>query len=234
MIAPHFAVLSNRAGDIPSKTSVCGKSRCWFFTASIPCPTAALSPQLYRQGSYIRMSDRQNIETLILQVSLGDRSAFSTLYDATSAKLFGVCLRVLNNRAEAEDTLQDVFMKIWHKASLYSVNGYSPMTWLITLARNASIDRLRARKAGTVDIDEVYDLSDSGPTPEAAAIASSERALLQGCLGELEADRSDAVRSVYLDGDSYGELAARYDVPLNTMRTWLRRSLLKLRECLSR
>jgi RNA polymerase sigma-70 factor (ECF subfamily) len=179
------------------------------------------------------MSGREDIEALILQVSLGDRTAFSLLYDATSAKLFGVCLRVLNNRAEAEDTLQDVFVRVWQKANLYSVNGYSPMTWLITLARNASIDRLRTRKAGTVDIDEVHDLSDSAPTPEAEAIASSERALLQGCLGELEAERSDAVRRAYLDGDSYSDLAARYDVPLNTMRTWLRRSLLKLRECLS-
>ena len=180
------------------------------------------------------MSDRENIENLILQVSLGDRSAFSMLYDATSAKLFGVCLRVLNNRAEAEDTLQDVFVKIWQKANLYSVNGYSPMTWLITLARNAAIDKLRTRKAGTVDIDEVFDLSDGSPTPEAEAIASSERALLHGCLKELEADKSDAVRRAYLDGESYKELAARYDVPLNTMRTWLRRSLMKLKECLSR
>ena len=180
------------------------------------------------------MSDRENIENLILQVSLGDRSAFSMLYHATSAKLFGVCLRVLNNRAEAEDTLQDVFVKIWQKANLYSVNGYSPMTWLITLARNAAIDKLRTRKAGTVNIDEVFDLSDRSPTPEAEAIASSDRAFLHGCLEELEADRSDAVRRAYLDGDSYKELAARYDVPLNTMRTWLRRSLMKLKECLSR
>ncbi|WP_294607334.1 sigma-70 family RNA polymerase sigma factor [Roseovarius sp.] len=180
------------------------------------------------------MAGREDIEKMILQVGLGDRAAFSSLYDATSAKLFGVCLRMLNNRAEAEDTLQDVFVRVWQKANLYSSNGYSPMTWLITLARNASIDRLRARRAATVDIDEVHDLSDTGPTPEADAIASSERERLNSCLDELEPDRSDAVRRTYLDGDSYKELAARYDVPLNTMRTWLRRSLLKLRECLSR
>lgn len=102
------------------------------------------------------------------------------------------------------------------------------------MARNAAIDKLRTRKAGTVDIDEVFDLSDGSLTPEAEAIASSERALLHGCLEELEADRYDAVRRAYLDGDSYKELTARYDVPLNTMRTWLRRSLIKLKECLSR
>lgn len=179
------------------------------------------------------MSGRDDIEDMIFRISLGDRAAFSSLYDATSTKLFGVCLRVLNNRAEAEDTLHDVFIRVWQKANLYSANGYSPMTWLITLARNAAIDRLRARKATFVDIDEVLDLSDGAPSPEAEAIASSVRAQLNECLEELEADRSDAVRRAYLDGDSYKELAARYDVPLNTMRTWLRRSLLKLRDCLS-
>lgn len=180
------------------------------------------------------MTARHDIEDMILRVSLGDRAAFSALYDATSAKLFGVCLRVLNNRAEAEDTLQEVFVKVWQKAGLYKSGGYSPMTWLITLARNTAIDRLRTRKPGNVDIEAVHDLSDGAPTPEAEAVASSERALLSSCLNELDADKSDAVRRAYLDGDSYKELAARYDVPLNTMRTWLRRSLLKLRECLSR
>lgn len=180
------------------------------------------------------MTDTNDIENAIMRVSLGDREAFSLLYDATSAKLFGVCLRVLDNRAEAEDTLQDVFVKVWHKADRYKAGGYSPMTWLITLARNTAIDRLRARKSGNVDIDDVHDLSDGSPTPEAEAIASSERKRLNDCFDKLEADKSEAVRRAYLDGDSYKELAARYDVPLNTMRTWLRRSLITLKDCLSR
>jgi len=176
------------------------------------------------------MTSRDDIEEMILRVSLGDRAAFTSLYDATSAKLFGVCLRILKNTAEAEDTLQDVFVRVWQKAGLYRANGYSPMTWLITLARNAAIDRLRARKGATVHIEEVHDLSDASPTPEAEAIASSE----SGCLDELAPDHSEAVRRAYLDGDSYKDLAARFSVPLNTMRTRLRRSLLKLRDCLSR
>lgn len=180
------------------------------------------------------MTSLSDIETAILRVSLGDRAAFSLLYDATSAKLFGVCLRVLKDRAEAEDTLHDVYVKIWHKADLYKANGYSPMTWLITLARNTAIDRLRARKSPSVDIDDVHDLSDGAPTPEAAAVAASENQRLLGCLDELDPDRAGAVRRAYLDGDSYKDLAARYDVPLNTMRTWLRRSLLTLKDCLSR
>ena len=180
------------------------------------------------------MPTRNDVEEMIVQVGLGDRAAFSSLYDATSAKLFGVCLRILNDRAEAEDALQEVFVRIWQKSSTYAANGYSPMTWLITLARNLAIDKLRMRKAGSVDIDEVYDLADSGPTPEAAAIASSQRVQIDACFDELEPDRADAVRGAYLEGHSYNDLAAKYGVPLNTMRTWLRRSLGKLKDCLNR
>lgn len=180
------------------------------------------------------MTTPADIEKMIAQTALGDRTAFSALYTATSAKLFGVCLRVLNNRAEAEEVLQEVFVKVWAKAKSYAANGYSPMTWLITITRNLAIDRLRSRKAPTQDIDDVVDLSDDKPTPEAAAIASSEAAELNNCLQELSSDHSSAVRAAYMEGYSYQELADRFDVPLNTMRTWLRRSLLKLKECLSR
>ena len=98
-------------------------------------------------------SDREEIERLIAQVALGDRAAFEALYDRVSAKLFGVCLRVLDTRAAAEDAMQDSFVKIWNNADKYNANGLSPMTWLITIARNTSIDRLRARKKGHQDVN---------------------------------------------------------------------------------
>jgi RNA polymerase sigma-70 factor (ECF subfamily) len=180
------------------------------------------------------MPDRAEIESLIARVALRDRAAFSALYDATSAKLFGVCLRILSDRAEAEDAVQEVYVRVWQKADRYAAGGYSPMTWLITIARNHAIDRLRARKAPTEDIDEVADLKAGGPTPEGAAVAASEARRIGACLDELDPARADAVRGAYLAGETYQELASRHGVPLNTMRTWLRRSLLSLRECLSR
>jgi len=181
------------------------------------------------------MADVADIENYIAKCALGDRSAFTALYSATSAKLFGVCLRVLGNRAEAEDALQDVFVKIWHNANRYRVNGLSPMTWLITIARNLSIDRLRARKAARgTGLDAAQELPSTAPGPEALAMASSDRVQIVACMAELDPDRSDAVRRAYLEGETYQELAVRYDVPLNTIRTWLRRSLIKLKECLSR
>ncbi len=180
------------------------------------------------------MTTRDDIEKLIANMALGDRAAFAALYDATSAKLFGVTLRILNNRSEAEDALQEIFIKVWKNADRYQATGNSPMTWLITIARNHAIDIIRARKTAGGDMDDIAALPDAAPGPEASAIASSERAQIDGCLDELKPDHAIAVRSAYLNGDTYADLAARFDVPLNTMRTWLRRSLLKLRDCLSR
>ena len=178
------------------------------------------------------MAQPKDIENLIARVALGDRAAFSTLYDLTSAKLFGVALRVLNNRANAEDVLQETYMKVWRHAGRYMSNGMSPMTWLITIARNTAIDRLRAGR-DTADLDDLADrLADSGPTPEQSAVAAGEAARITACLDQLEADRSQAVRGAYLQGLSYADLAQKFNVPLNTMRTWLRRSLISLRECM--
>ena len=184
------------------------------------------------------MSRLTEIEAMIGRIALGDRAAFGSLYDATSAKLFGTCLRVLNNRAEAEDALQEIYVKVWHNAGRYQVNGLSPMTWLITIARNHAIDRLRLRRRaearGGGDMDAVAEMADTAPGPEALALASSEAGRIDRCMTELEPERAAAVRSAYLTGDSYAELAERHGVPLNTMRTWLRRSLMRLKECLTR
>lgn len=163
---------------------------------------------------------------------MGDRAAFDLLYRQTSAKLFGVCLRVLNDRAEAEEALQEVYVKVWMKADRFAVSELSPISWLVAVARNHAIDRIRQRKKGSVALDEAAEIADAKPSPEAIAVAGGESRRIYQCLDELDQDRAQAVRGAYLRGESYAELAERHGVPLNTMRTWLRRSLLKLRECL--
>jgi RNA polymerase sigma-70 factor (ECF subfamily) len=174
-----------------------------------------------------------DIGKLIVCVALRDRSAFDDLYHATGAKLFGVCLRVLNNRAEAEEALQEVFVRIWTKADRFAISDLSPMSWLVAIARHHAIDRIRARRPAT-ELDDALDIADPGPDPEAMAIATGEQDRIHGCLDELEEGRAEAVRGAYLRGETYAELARRHGVPLNTMRTWLRRSLMKLKECLER
>ncbi|HQZ11330.1 MAG TPA: sigma-70 family RNA polymerase sigma factor [Devosia sp.] len=173
------------------------------------------------------------VTDLLSRVALRDRAAFRELYARTSAKLFGVCLRILNDRAEAEEALQEIFVKIWQRADRYVASTYSPISWLVAVARNHCLDLLRGRKPTTEDIDLAEGIADGAPDPEQAAMATGERARIDGCLDALEAGRADAVRGAYLEGLSYEQLAERHNVPLNTMRTWLRRSLLKLRNCLS-
>ncbi|MDF2366662.1 sigma-70 family RNA polymerase sigma factor [Sneathiella sp.] len=175
-----------------------------------------------------------DISLLISRVALGNREAFTDLYSATSSKLFAVCLRILNNRAEAEDALQEIYVKIWRDASKYAPSDFSPMSWLIAIARNHSIDKIRASKPAAVDIDEMTDLSDEAADPEKEAIASSDRRGIDRCLNELPDTRAAAIRGAYLEGYSYQELAEQQNIPLNTIRTWLRRGLLKLKECLER
>lgn len=174
------------------------------------------------------------LEELLARAGLGDREAFGTLYDRTAPKLHGVALRILGNRSDAEEAVQEVYVKIWHNAARYQAGRGSALGWLVSIARNHAIDVVRARKAPTRDIHGMHDLADPGPTPESEVLRSDDRRMIELCLSELGSDRAAAVKAAYLEGFSYDELARRFDVPLNTMRTWLRRALHTLRECLSR
>jgi len=199
------------------------------FDHSVPSRVAKLE-----NASTLLGMTPDDITKLILRTSMRERAAFDLLYRHTNAKLFGVCLRVLRDRAEAEEALQEVFVKVWTKADRFVASDLSPISWLVAIARNHCIDRLRSRKMRTTDLDEAAEIADPAANPEQAALAGSIRDSVMRCLSELEADRAAAVRCAYLDGESYADLAARFAVPLNTMKTWLRRSLMKLRECLER
>jgi RNA polymerase sigma-70 factor, ECF subfamily len=174
------------------------------------------------------------LSDLIARVALGDRAAFRVLYEKTNAKLFSVCLRILRDRAAAEDSLQEVYIKIWNNASKYTVTGYSPITWLAAIARYDAIDRIRAGKQQTVDLEDVSEIASDAADPEAISVDASEMRLINLCLKELKPEHAEAVRSAYIEGYSYQELAERYKLPINTVRTWLRRSLLSLKSCLQR
>jgi RNA polymerase sigma-70 factor (ECF subfamily) len=172
------------------------------------------------------------VAQLLTQVAAGDRVAFGQLYDAASAKLFGVLIRILNNRSEAEDALQEVFTRLWLNARRFDPARARGMTWAIAVARNHAIDRLRARPAPAAGEEALLAVADPKPGAEASVIAQSEARRITECFGTLEPARAEAIRGAYLNGLSYEDLARRHEVPLNTMRSWLRRGLLKLKECL--
>ncbi|MFM2355641.1 MAG: hypothetical protein RLZZ528_1377 [Pseudomonadota bacterium] len=172
------------------------------------------------------------IAEMLGKVAGGDRTAFRAVYSLAGAKLFGVTLRILNDRQEAEDALQEVMTKVWLNARRFDPSRARGMTWLIAIARNQAIDRLRARPAAQDGDDALEFVEDRSPGAEAQVVAKGEARRVADCFGTLEPAKADAVRGAYLNGLSYEDLARRHDVPLNTMRSWLRRGLQRLKECL--
>lgn len=181
------------------------------------------------------------IAALILRLPQGDRAAFRTLYAQTAGKLAGVLTRMLRERAEVEDALQEVYVRVWQRAAQFDPARGAGMSWLVAVARNHALDRLRARpqarglhpaERGEDGADPLDQIADTGAGAERLLIAADDARRVIDCFDTLETDRAEAVRGAYLRGLSYQDLAERHGVPLNTMRTWLRRSLIRLRECL--
>jgi RNA polymerase sigma factor (sigma-70 family) len=179
---------------------------------------------------------RKQLSAALNRVAGGDRAALRLVYDMTAAKLFGVCLRILNDRGEAEDVLQDVYITVWRKAGAFDAARASPITWLVAIARNRAIDRARASGASRVKapIEAAEMIADPAPLASDRLEAEQESGRLGGCLDELEARQSAAIRAAFMDGLTYEALANRTGVPLGTMKSWIRRGLAKLKECLER
>ena len=167
-------------------------------------------------------------------VANGDRAALSVLYRRTSAKLFGICSRVLDSPAEAEDVLQEVYMTVWGKAARFDEQKASPITWLAVIARNKAIDRLRMRRPATDGLEAATDIADSGASAFELVEQDQQIERLSGCLEELEERQQSSIRAAFLDGASYPQLAEREGVPLGTMKSWIRRGLARLKGCLER
>jgi RNA polymerase sigma-70 factor, ECF subfamily len=178
-------------------------------------------------------SDRSRLVELLRNVGQADRSAFDELYRRTSAKLFGVCLRIFPERAEAEEALQEAYLTIWNKAAQFDAAKASPITWLATLTRNRAIDRVRQRRVqGMATIDEAEAIADSSPLADAVIEQGQDAGQLMGCVDALEARDSAFIRTAFLQGVTYTEIAAKEAMPLATVKSRMRRALLKLRECL--
>jgi RNA polymerase sigma factor (sigma-70 family) len=177
-------------------------------------------------------SRRDRLNRILLLVGQGDQAAFAELYRLTSSKLFGVCVRMLRDRGEAEDMLQEVYTTVWRRADTFDPSRASAITWLVTLARNRTIDRLRQHREAQLDDAADPDIVDDQPSPATIAERSQERRRLERCLEALGEQQRKAVREAFFSGVTYSELAGRASVPLGTMKSWIRRSLMQLKACL--
>lgn len=161
-----------------------------------------------------------------------DPRAFRVVYKMTAAKLFGICLRICGERKAAEDVLQDVYLTVWTRADGFDAARGSAIAWLATIARNRAIDWRRANGRPTASVEALDSIADPSPLASDALLLDERERLLHFCLGTLEVNQRDAIRTAFFEGLTYAELAERIAVPLGTMKSWVRRGLMKLRECL--
>ena len=184
------------------------------------------------------MSDdaaQKRLAELIARTALGDRKAFAQLYGETRAKLFAVSLRIVRERPLAEEALQDSFVSIWHHASDYARAKGAPGTWMAAIVRNRSLDLVR-RTRETPDVDDALasQLVDESAAPARDVEARAEAHTLERCLAELDPEQRQSIALAFFHGLTHSELAAHLHRPLGTVKTHVRRGLLKLRDCILR
>lgn len=167
---------------------------------------------------------------LLAAIGAGERAALKQLYTATSAKLFGVILRILHERNEAEDVLQEVYITVWRKAAEFDASRASPITWMVTIARNRAIDRLRARGTRpTTTLDQAADVPEPAPSAEAMLAQSDDARRVAAALDRLDPRHAAVIRSAFYDGVTYEAIAERESVPVGTLKSWVRRGLIRMR-----
>jgi RNA polymerase sigma-70 factor (ECF subfamily) len=202
----------------------------------IPRPGSVAAVTDSPQAALQQASDaRLKLVEALVRTGHEDRTAFRDLYSLTSAKLFGICYRICGERQAAEDVLHDVYLTIWKRAGAYEPHRASPITWLATIARNRAIDWRRAQGVRrSTPIEDAPPILDEAPLVSETMVADEEAHRLHGCLETLEDRQRGAIRTAFFDGVTYAELAERESVPLGTMKSWVRRGLARLRECLER
>ncbi len=170
---------------------------------------------------------------LLGAVAKGDEAAFERLYAATRAKLYGVLLRILGRAALADEVMQETYLKVWKMAGQFDPQVGSPIAWMVAIARNRAIDIVRKRGDLSIeDEPEALEVAAESPQPLARREMSEELKRLLSCLGKLDPERQRIVLLAYYSGWSRDQLAQKLDIPVNTIKTWLRRSLLEIRGCM--
>ena len=181
------------------------------------------------------MSSSRELAAVLTRVAQGDEDAFELVYRATSAKLYGIVLRILGSRSLADEVIQEVYVKVWQRAGDYDSERASPISWLAAIARNRALDEVR-RPINAVaheDIDAAVDLAAPFEDPLGGAERSDQFRALARCLEGLDPEKRDVLLLAYFRGLSRDALAERFGRPTATIKTWLHRSLAQLRTCLS-
>jgi len=175
------------------------------------------------------------LAVLLAQSALKNQRAFGDLYQLTSAKLYGVALRILRRQDWAEEVLQECYVRIWNHAGDYAAAKSAPLTWMTSIVRNRCLDWLRRPQAEATG--EEYEIAveawrDEAPGPMDSLLAATDAAALARCLEQLEGKQRQSIMLAFFHGLSHSELARHMQQPLGTVKTWVRRGLERLKTCL--
>lgn len=176
--------------------------------------------------------DADDLRQLLAQCSLGNRRAFESLYRQVSGHLFAVALRCMGHRDQAEDVLQEAFVRIWNSASQYDANLSAPMTWMVSITRNKAIDQLRKHSEDPLTDEQAQALFDQAPSAHEQLESHRDANALQRCLDTLEGMQRQSIITAYFHGASHGDLVTQLAAPLGTVKSWIRRGMERLRRCL--
>ena len=172
---------------------------------------------------------------LLARSGLGDRKAFAELYAAAAPKLFAVSLRIVRERALAEEILQDGFVSIWNHAADYARERSAPFTWMAAIVRNRSLDVVRrSREEPDIDGERAASLVDESASPAHETEARAAAHSIARCMEELDAEQRQTIALAFFHGLTHSELALHLQRPLGTVKTHVRRGLARLRDCLMR
>ena len=191
-------------------------------------------------------SNHNDLSTLMSRVAMRDQVAFKQLYDATVRCLLAIVERMLRDRAWAEDVVQEVYVSVWNAAPNYSAMRALPMTWLMTIARNKAMDALRSNKSERKHIvrpsamtdedgdDFASDVADERRGPLETLVQGAEATGIRKCMQGLDGSQRQAISLAFYGGLTHPELAAHMQLPLGTVKAWVRRGLDQLKRCLER
>lgn len=179
------------------------------------------------------MAEQEELARLLQATARGDRQAFARLYELTAPKLLGAGVHLLKRREWAEDVLQDLFVKVWQRASEYQTERGGVLTWLYSIQRYLALDKLRARRPTEELNEEVSNtLAFEGPDPSMMAMNSDMSVRVHKCLDTLTDVQRRSVTLAFFEGLTHAELTQKLQMPLGTVKSWIRRGLLSLQKCL--
>lgn len=178
---------------------------------------------------------RQSHAELMHRVAAGDAAALAELYDLSSRYVYGICLKVLRNSADAEEVTLDVYTQAWRQAARFDADRGEPLAWLLMLARSRAIDRLRARGAvrrHEEDFDQVRDFASPGVDPETGSSLAQRASTVRAALASLPAEQREVIELAYFQGLTHTEIAEKLAQPLGTAKSRIRLALQRLRQTL--